>query len=142
VAGAGGRSTRRDRQELAEVLGSTVIVETRSFVLDGRRYGFDGAAETRSRSAPSFSGLGIERAHAKFTGTHTHSHSAFGSQGGDRAHTHEHTHEGDAAHAHHASGDVDAGDEHLSLPRWDRSAERLRLERARHPVGHPLHRAA
>jgi len=35
--------------------------------------------------------------------THSHAHSAFGTQGGDATHTHEHTHEaGSATHNHHA----------------------------------------
>lgn len=49
VAAAGGRATMRERKELAEVLGQTVILEMRSFVLDGRRYDFESAgAEQRS----------------------------------------------------------------------------------------------
>lgn len=38
--------------------------------------------------------------HEPFTGTHSHSHPAFGSQGGDETHEHEHTHDGDADHSH------------------------------------------
>ena len=33
--------------------------------------------------------------------THTHQHSAYGVQGGDKTHAHQHTHQGDASHAHH-----------------------------------------
>ncbi len=45
--------------------------------------------------------------HAATTGTHTHGHSAMGSQGGDKSHAHTHTHSGDANHDHH-SGAEDA----------------------------------
>ncbi len=38
--------------------------------------------------------------HASYTGTHTHSHKAFGSQGGDAMHEHEHEHKGNARHKH------------------------------------------
>lgn len=38
--------------------------------------------------------------HAPVTGTHTHSHPAFGSQGGDDTHEHKHAHDGDANHDH------------------------------------------
>jgi hypothetical protein len=38
--------------------------------------------------------------HAAFSGTHTHSHAAFGSQGGDQSHAHQHSHDGDADHDH------------------------------------------
>jgi len=38
--------------------------------------------------------------HDAFTGTHTHRHSAFGSQGDDATHEHAHTHDGDATHDH------------------------------------------
>lgn len=38
--------------------------------------------------------------HEPFTGTHTHAHKAYGSQGGDDMHTHAHSHDGDAQHGH------------------------------------------
>jgi ATP-dependent protease ClpP protease subunit len=38
--------------------------------------------------------------HESFAGTHTHAHSADGTQGGDATHEHEHTHDGDAEHGH------------------------------------------
>jgi HK97 family phage prohead protease len=47
LAAAGRRSTLANRRELAETLGSAVIVEMRSFVLDGRSYDFDGDIGTR-----------------------------------------------------------------------------------------------
>lgn len=40
--------------------------------------------------------------HGPMTGTHTHAHPAFGTQGGDQAHEHEHSHSGDAEHRHYA----------------------------------------
>lgn len=46
--------------------------------------------------------------HEPLTGTHSHAHPAYGSQGGDATHAHEHTHNGDANHAHsHAAPDDD-----------------------------------
>ena len=38
--------------------------------------------------------------HDPMTGSHSHSHPAFGSQGGDKTHEHEHSHDGDADHKH------------------------------------------
>lgn len=38
--------------------------------------------------------------HDPMSGTHTHSHPAFGSQGGDATHEHEHSHSNDANHQH------------------------------------------
>lgn len=48
----------------------------------------------------------IDRAgnHAPMSGTHTHAHPAFGSQGDDAAHEHEHSHDNDADH-HHSHGE-------------------------------------
>lgn len=43
--------------------------------------------------------------HAAYTGTHTHSHKAMGSQGGDEMHSHSHTHDGNAKHSHSHSDD-------------------------------------
>jgi ATP-dependent protease ClpP protease subunit len=56
--------------------------------------------------------------HDPMTGTHSHPHPAYGSQGGDSMHSHEHTHDSDAAHSHShsepepdtGSGDGDAAD--------------------------------
>jgi HK97 family phage prohead protease len=38
--------------------------------------------------------------HEKFTGEHSHAHTAMGDQGGDATHTHTHAHDGDANHGH------------------------------------------
>ena len=38
--------------------------------------------------------------HEACTGTHSHTHKAMGSQGGDEHHSHSHSHEGDANHSH------------------------------------------
>jgi hypothetical protein len=46
--------------------------------------------------------------HAAYTGTHSHRHPAFGSQGGDETHEHAHTHAGDASHDHHADEETKA----------------------------------
>lgn len=47
--------------------------------------------------------------HEPVNGTHSHPHPAYGSQGGDATHTHEHAHDGDASHAHTHGGASDAG---------------------------------
>jgi len=55
--------------------------------------------------------------HAAFSGTHSHPHSALGSQGGDDTHDHEHTHHNDASHDHehtHLDGDWKAKGEESS----------------------------
>lgn len=59
----------------------------------------DGDADNRTQED---SNAMTERAaaHPPFTGTHTHPHPAFGSQGGDEMHEHQHTHDGDAVHNH------------------------------------------
>jgi ATP-dependent protease ClpP protease subunit len=45
-----------------------------------------------------------------FTGPHTHSHPALGSQGGDETHQHGHSHDGDADHGHSHAESNQAGD--------------------------------
>ena len=48
--------------------------------------------------------------HGPMTGTHSHAHPAYGSQGGDATHDHEHSHDGDASHGHsHDTGAEDRG---------------------------------
>ena len=49
-------------------------------------------------------------AHDPIRGSHSHAHSAYGSQGGDATHTHEHDHAGDAGHNHSHTPDAEAGD--------------------------------
>jgi len=70
----------------------------------------DAGQEAPDYSGPSASGSG---GHGVLGSTdepltHSHPHSSFGSQGGDKTHTHEHTHAGDGSHAH-AHGDATAG---------------------------------
>jgi HK97 family phage major capsid protein/HK97 family phage prohead protease len=48
--------------------------------------------------------------HEPVTGTHSHAHPAYGSQGGDAMHSHEHSHDGDAAHSHSHAPSQDSGD--------------------------------
>jgi len=61
----------------------------------------DGSSDTKERSMS-------KNDHAPMSGTHSHPHPAFGSQGGDETHSHEHSHDNDANHNHsHAD---DAGD--------------------------------
>ena len=50
--------------------------------------------------------------HGSMSGTHSHPHPAYGSQGGDTTHDHSHTHDGDAAHSH---GHASAAEDHLDL---------------------------
>lgn len=43
--------------------------------------------------------------HGPMSGTHSHAHPAYGSQGGDATHDHDHSHDGDAGHGHgHGDG--------------------------------------
>jgi len=42
--------------------------------------------------------------HGAYTGTHSHQHGAYGSQGGDTTHEHSHTHSGDGVHSHAHAG--------------------------------------
>lgn len=48
--------------------------------------------------------------HEPFSGSHSHPHSAFGSQGDDSTHEHEHAHDNDAAHGHTHGAAADVGD--------------------------------
>ena len=48
--------------------------------------------------------------HAPMSGSHAHSHPAFGSQGDDGSHSHDHAHSNDANHNHSHAGDADGGD--------------------------------
>ena len=49
--------------------------------------------------------------HGPMAGTHAHPHPAYGSQGGDASHEHEHAHDGDASHGHsHAGGSDENGE--------------------------------
>jgi ATP-dependent Clp endopeptidase proteolytic subunit ClpP len=59
---------------------------------------------------PGMVWLNADGTHSPMTGTHEHSHPAYGSQGSDAQHSHEHTHDGDASHNHsHASMDDGGG---------------------------------
>lgn len=53
--------------------------------------------------------------HDAMTGSHSHAHPAFGSQGGDENHSHEHSHSNDADH-HHSHDRADEPDILRSLP--------------------------
>jgi len=64
------------------------------------------------QEAPDYNGPGAAATaaevaaggHGAYTGTHSHEHTAMGSQGGDETHDHSHTHAGDGVHDHaHAS---------------------------------------
>src|SRR5579859_262709 len=68
--------------------------------------------------------------HDPFTGTHSHAHPAFGSQGDDEMHEHEHSHDGDADHKHsHA---------HTSDEKKDRSVGSIVQVSDRHVMSLPL----
>lgn len=54
-------------------------------------------------------------AHAPSDGKHSHPHAAYGAQGDDATHEHDHTHAGDASHDHHAV-ETAAGDPALPTP--------------------------
>lgn len=52
--------------------------------------------------------VNADGSHGPMTGTHSHSHPAYGSQGGDTMHSHEHSHDGDSDHGHgHGGGTGD-----------------------------------
>jgi len=59
-----------------------------------------------SAAAPAVT-IRADGSHDAYTGAHTHDHPAFGSQGGDKNHGHEHSHSGDANHDHHASSSAE-----------------------------------
>jgi len=54
--------------------------------------------------------------HDPFSGSHSHAHPAFGSQGGDENHAHEHSHDGDADHHHTHADRADEPDILRSMP--------------------------
>jgi ATP-dependent protease ClpP protease subunit len=53
--------------------------------------------------------VAADGSHAPMSGSHAHSHPAFGSQGGDGSHGHDHGHDGDADHDHPHAGAQDRG---------------------------------
>jgi ATP-dependent protease ClpP protease subunit len=64
-------------------------------------------------SAPRAAGPVIVAAdgnHAPMTGSHSHGHPAYGSQGGDSTHAHDHSHDDDASHQHSHDDGGDEGD--------------------------------
>jgi hypothetical protein len=63
------------------------------------------------------------------TGTHSHPHPAYGSQGGDSVHSHQHSHDGDANHSHsHADGGDDGGAEDRGTrPQDDKGGQAVQL---------------
>lgn len=71
-----------------------------------------GRIAARLRTMPQAKAPAIVAAdgnHAPMSGSHAHSHPAFGSQGDDDSHSHGHEHSNDASHDHsHADGDGDA----------------------------------
>lgn len=70
-----------------------------------------GRIAARLRSMPQALLVNADGNHGPMTGTHTHSHPAYGSQGGDANHSHEHSHDGDANHGHgHGEPEPDGDD--------------------------------
>ena len=74
--------------------------------------------------------------HAAFSGTHSHSHPAFGSQGGDANHSHSHSHDNDSDHGH-SHAQANAGPDSLEW-RKRRAEERGSVERRLHPENFEL----
>jgi hypothetical protein len=66
-------------------------LKERSDNMDKKEEGMPQAADVEVSSSGS---------HEPCTGSHTHAHKAFGSQGSDETHSHSHTHNGDADHNH------------------------------------------
>src|SRR6266487_2605292 len=65
--------------------------------------------------------------HEACTGSHSHAHKAFGTQGNDEQHSHEHSHDGDSAHEHsHAEKAAEA--EHTTESEPERVKETLQEE--------------
>lgn len=62
--------------------------------------------------------------HEPITGSHSHPHPAYGSQGGDHFHDHPHMHNGDASHRHHSAGLAKSNDTPaISTAPWNAAAE-------------------
>lgn len=63
-----------------------------------------------SASAGDQAGIQVDAAggHGNYDGSHSHAHPAFGAQGGDATHMHEHSHSGDAVHDHHTAAQAPA----------------------------------
>ncbi len=83
---------------------------------------------TKDRAMPSH--ITIDRAtgnHEPMSGTHTHSHPAFGAQGNDENHEHEHSHDNDADH-HHSHDEARAASAGV-ITQSDRFAMSLPLTR-------------
>ena len=80
--------------------------------------------------------------HDPFTGSHSHAHPAFGSQGDDETHTHSHTHDNDAEHGHsHADDDKPDPPQDRSTPATIQTSDRptmyapfLRIDAAKREV--------
>ena len=56
--------------------------------------------------------VGADGNHAPMTGSHAHSHPAYGSQGDDTTHAHDHSHDGDANHRHSHADASDGATDH------------------------------
>ena len=68
-----------------------------------------GRIAARLRSMPQAKAPAVVDAdgnHAPMSGSHAHSHPAYGSQGGDGNHAHNHAHDGDASHNHSHADDA------------------------------------
>ncbi|HXJ26572.1 MAG TPA: HK97 family phage prohead protease, partial [Streptosporangiaceae bacterium] len=78
----------------------------------------DGSGTEGSRASTADTDL---TGHAPVTGRHTHSHSAFGSQGADKTHTHPHEHDGDASHSHSHETSPPAGERSTGSPAADQT---------------------
>jgi hypothetical protein len=86
--------------------------------------------------------MAIPANHDPFTGSHSHAHPAFGSQGDDETHSHEHTHDNDAEHKHsHADDEKPDPPQDRSTPAVIQTSDRptmyapfLRIDAAKREV--------
>lgn len=103
------------REGLADRVGSGAAQLPQGVDLDALAAHAPGRIMAALRSMPQ---AAAGARHEPITGTHSHPHPAYGSQGGDAMHSHEHTHNGDASHQHsHGDDSGDSGDgDNLPFP--------------------------
>ncbi|HZC04422.1 MAG TPA: hypothetical protein VE338_02180 [Ktedonobacterales bacterium] len=85
---------------------------------DGRAAAAAAAVAAAAAGEPQARAVEIraDGSHDAFTGTHSHPHPAYSSQGGDAMHDEEHTHDGDANHDHHGGANAAFGVELRTAP--------------------------
>lgn len=106
------------------------IAKRKGFTLPDSWTEDDDSKEERAMKAPD--------THDPFSGTHSHAHPAFGSQGDDEEHTHEHTHDNSSDHGHsHADDSKERVDASPTIQTSDRPtmyAPFLRIDAAKREV--------